>query len=93
MTTEQTWKEIRMKIAIITSFVVLMLSGCTEDNNAMRILLDQGYTHIHITGYNMVSCSDDDIFKTGFTATSIAGKPVKGTVCTGLFKGSTIILD
>ena len=64
-----------------------------DPDKATRVLEDQGYTNIVITGYNTWACSEDDFYKTGFTATSIAGRLVKGTVCSSDYKGSTIRVD
>ena len=77
----------------ILLLIVLLTIGCTKSDDTLRILKDQGYTNITITGYNHFSCGKGDKFKTGFTALSQANKVVSGTVCTGLFKGSTIRLD
>ncbi len=60
---------------------------------ARRILESLGYRQVRITGVHPFSCSDDDVFRTGFAALSMAAKPVKGTVCQGWFKGATIRLD
>lgn len=68
-----------------------VISGCTDPDNARRILLQNGYTDIKITGYNIYSCSEDDSVHTGFSAKSPNGTIVEGTVCGGLlFKNSTI---
>ena len=86
-----------MKNIVINLCLICLLSlglvSCTDTNKSTRVLEEQGYTNIVITGYNAWSCSSDDTFKTGFTATSMVGKPVKGTVCSAAFKGSTIRLD
>lgn len=67
------------------------LAACTDPQNATRILREQGYTDIQMTGYNAFACSDDDTYHSGFTAKSPNGTPVKGTVCAGVwFKNSTI---
>ena len=87
-------KNILLSICLIC-LLSLGLVSCegTEPDKATRVLEDQGYTNVVITGYNAWSCSEDDWYRTGFTATSIAGKPVKGTVCSSDYKGSTIRLD
>lgn len=73
--------------------IALALAGCTRSDLAERVLAEQGYTDIVTGGYGFMSCSEDDVFKTNFTATSPAGKRVEGTVCSGWFKGATIRLD
>jgi hypothetical protein len=82
-----------MKKLLIAAMVVVALTGCTRPGLAERVLSEQGYTDIDAGGYGFFSCSEDDAFKTNFTATSPAGKRVEGTVCSGWFKGATIRLD
>lgn len=72
---------------------VLLSSGCTKPVESERVLKQNGYKDVEITGYKMFSCSDKDTFSTGFKATSVNGSKVSGTVCSGLFKGNTIRLD
>lgn len=70
---------------------VAVLAACTDPSTATRVLEDQGYTNVQMTGYNFMACSKDDTFHTGFTAKSPAGRQVTGTVCAGaFFKNSTI---
>lgn len=78
----------KTKLALIT---ILLLSGCTRSEKARELLDANGYRDIEITGYNFFSCSEDDVFHTGFRATGPTGKTVEGTVCAGwFFKGATI---
>ncbi len=80
-----------MKKLLIVIAAVIGLSGCTDADNATRILDDNGYTNIQITGYNWFGCSEDDFQHTGFTATGPTGKTISGTVCSGIFfKNSTV---
>lgn len=77
-------------IAVVVALVFLQ-SGCTDEREAQRILEAQGYTNIQFTGYSWFSCSEKDTYSTGFTATGVNGKPISGSVCSGLFfKNSTI---
>lgn len=79
---------------LITLFLLIIcLTSCTDTDKATRILQDQGYKDITITGYKTWSCSSDDTFKTGFTAKSTIGKTIEGTVCSSWAKGSTIRID
>lgn len=81
-----------MRSAMLIALV--LLAGCTQPDKAADLLKRQGYTDVEITGYRFWSCSDDDLFHTGFTAKSPAGQPIAGTVCAGwLFKGATIRFD
>lgn len=73
---------------------VLLMAACTQPEKSTRLLEAQGYTDVEITGYDVWACSEDDWYHTGFTAKTVTGQPVKGTVCAGfLFKGATIRYD
>ncbi|QYN80453.1 hypothetical protein [Kosakonia phage Kc304] len=79
-----------MKKILIAMLAVLAV-GCTDADNATRLLDANGFTDIEITGYSFFSCSEKDAQSTGFIATGPTGKQVKGAVCSGLiFKNSTI---
>lgn len=76
--------------------VFCFLAGCTDAPRARRVLEDQGYSNVTITGYRWWGCADDDSCATGFEAIAPGGKKVKGVVCSGfgLFsKGATVRLD
>ena len=80
-----------MKKIILMVAIGLMLVGCTSKEDANRALRSQGFTDIHITGYDFLSCSKDDFYHTGFTAKNMQGITVRGTVCSGLiFKSATV---
>ena len=79
-----------MKSLFALLFVVSAV-GCTQSDHAIKVLQENGFKNIQITGWSPFSCSQDDTFKTGFTATSVTGAEVSGTVCEGLvFKNATI---
>lgn len=79
---------------LIVLLAVLALAGCTDPNNAYRVLSNSGYTNISVGGYDWLNCSKDDFYHTSFYATSPSGQSVNGVVCAGLFfKGSTIRLN
>ena len=68
-----------------------MFSACSNSNDAVRVLQENGYKNIQTTGYKFFACGRDDFYSTGFVAPSVNGTEVNGTVCSGLlFKGSTI---
>ena len=75
---------------LIAVLVIISLSGCTDKETTERILKNDGFSNITITGYNFFACSKDDIYHTGFIAKK-GDKKIEGTVCSGLiFKNSTI---
>lgn len=79
-----------MKNIFLICFAVL-LSACTNSDDAERALSAEGMTNIRITGYDWFACSKDDWYHTGFTATNSQGKQVSGVVCSGLiFKAATV---
>lgn len=76
------------KLALL---LILLATGCTDPDGAVKVLSDNGFTKIQTGGYAWLSCgSKDDIYRTEFTATSPNGSLVKGAVCKGIWKGSTI---
>lgn len=72
---------------------ILLFAGCSDAENAKRVLEQQGYTNVQITGARAWGCSDDDIYRTGFRATSPAGIVLTGVVCRNAMKASTIRFD
>lgn len=79
------------KLILVVCFISTFLTGCVDQETALRVLSSNGYTDIQITGYSPFSCSEDDFNSTGFIAKSPNGQQVRGTVCTGIiFKNATI---
>ncbi len=74
----------------IALVIALFVSACTQPNEATMALQDAGYTDIEIGGYDVFGCGRDDNYATNFVATSPSGARVRGVVCAGVFKGSTI---
>ena len=74
--------------------ISLMTAGCMQSpDSATRVLQDQGYKNIEITGYRFYGCSDDDNFHTGFKAVTPAGVTVTGVACSGWLSGTHIKID
>jgi len=80
-------------VAIIIVVLCFSLRGCTDEDGARRVLQQNGYKDITITGYRWGMGGEKDTYVTGFEATSPSGARVSGAVCSGLFKGSTIRFD
>ena len=60
--------------------LLLLLSGCTAPDRALRSLEKAGFMDIEIGGYNWFTCRG--LFSaTDFRATAATGKVVTGTVC------------
>ena len=78
-------------ISVVLIVVIMnILWGCTAPDKSTRILEEQGFTNVEITGYSLFSCGQDDTFSTGFRATNPAGRKIDGTVCCGVMKGCTV---
>lgn len=79
------------KIFLFCLMTLCFAAGCTDADNAQRVLTAQGYTDIELTGYSFFGCGQDDFKRTGFRARAPGGQPVEGVVCQGLiFKGATV---
>ncbi len=79
------------KIKIFAGILVMMLlMGCTDKSGATRTLSQNGYKNIEIRGYDFFGCSKGDTFATQFRAKNSNGYWVKGVVCSGILKGTTI---
>ena len=87
------WFSVVFFVAILFVPVLFMLRGCTDTVGATRVLRQQGYTDIEITGWRPLMAGKDDVYSTGFRARSVSGETVTGAVTGGLFKGHTIRLD
>ena len=71
----------------------VLFSGCTDRPTAERVLRQNGYTNIEITGYRWGMGGENDTYVTGFRAKSPSGQVVTGAVCNGFLKGATIRFD
>jgi hypothetical protein len=79
------------KTLLIVFAAATFISSCDDKETANRVLENNGYTNIELTGYKAFCCSEDDTFSTGFTATAPNGKTVSGCVCSTVYtKGATI---
>lgn len=75
---------------LLMIIIVVAFSSCQADQSkTIKILENDGYTNIQLTGYDPFGCSENDDFSTGFVAYK-GGRQVKGVVCSGLMKGATI---
>lgn len=77
-----------MKILLL--IMMLAITACSDKDGAYEAIENMGMSNIRITGYTFWGCDDKDVFHTGFIATNAQGKEVRGVVCSGWFKGSTV---
>ena len=78
---------------VFISALALCLAACTNEEASKRVLEQQGYHDIKFTGYRAWAGSKDDLYRTGFEATSVVGVRVSGAVTGGPLKGYTIRVD
>jgi len=87
-----------MWILMIGAFILLgvvilwfYLAWTPDAGGATKILREEGYTEIQITGADPMMCGRGDHKGTKFSAKNHAGNTVRGVVCCGaVFKGCTI---
>lgn len=79
-----------MKKLILAMALLSSLSACTDPQKTESILSQNGFTDIHITGYEPWGCGENDDFHTGFTAKNPNGVVVSGVVCSSIMKFATI---
>ncbi|EOX5225690.1 hypothetical protein AB3H13_26790 [Escherichia coli] len=80
------------KMNMLLILAAFLASGCTDADEATKALVDSGYKDVQIKGYSFTGCSKDDAFHTEFLAKGATGNEVRGVVCSGWLKGSTIRL-
>ncbi len=80
-------------LTIVIGVFVIGPSSCTDEQGATRVLQQNGYKDVHITGFRPFMKSESDFYSTGFDAISPSGDRVTGAVTGGLLKGKTIRLD
>lgn len=81
-------------IAIAALAATLSLAGCgISPDQGAKTLAAMGMTDIKIGGYAWFGCSEDDTFRSNFTAIGQNGQPVSGVLCGGMFKGVTVRFD
>lgn len=75
---------------LIVVLILIEPAACVDDAGTRRVLTQQGYTNIHITGFRWFGRSRGDVYSTGFEATSPNGNFISGYVTSGWWKGYTI---
>lgn len=83
----------KLKTLLAGAILALGLAACSDAPTAERVLRQNGYTQIQITGYKAFSCGEKDTYHTGFRAKAPGGGIVEGTVCSAWLKGATIRFD
>ncbi|MDX0267631.1 hypothetical protein GOC13_07280 [Sinorhizobium meliloti] len=83
----------KIKVAAAVAAVVLLASCGVNPSKATRALEAQGMTAVQIEGYALLGCGREDFWRSNFTAVGTNGQAVTGTVCQGLFKGTTVRFD
>lgn len=65
-----------------TIIIIALLVSCVDEERTVRVLADQGYTHITTDGHSR-GCSDGDTYCTAFEAMAPSGRIVRGAVGCG----------
>lgn len=81
---------LRKILFALAALGTIIVGACSDAPTAERTLRLNGYKNIETTGYHLFGCGKDDMYSTGFKATSPSGEPVEGVVCSALMKGATI---
>jgi hypothetical protein len=87
-----------MWVAMVFAFIFLGIGAIwfyaawtPDTQGAQRILQEDGYSQIQITGADPMMCGKGDLKGTKFRAKNQAGNTVTGVVCCGaVMKGCTI---
>lgn len=80
-------------ILFVGGICIVVPKGCTQPDKAKRVLEQQGFKDISITGWRPAMAGKEDTFSTGFEATASNGQRVSGAVTGGWLKGSTVRFD
>ena len=64
-----------------------------DPEGAEKTLKDADYDVVQTGGYDWFKCGKGDLWHTHFVIRNEKGKEVEGTVCKGIWKGSTIRFD
>jgi hypothetical protein len=89
------------ELGVLLGFIVCSLGlvylcsgGCVDTEGTQRVLRQQGYTEVEITGWRPFAAGKEDFYATGFRAKAPNGEITTGTVTKGfLFKGATVRFD
>lgn len=85
------WKVWLVCLLVVAVIFLMMLPKWNHGDEARRALEAAGYTDVTLQGFVFLPCGED-LFGMGFEATGPTGKPAKGAVCKGIFKGATVRL-
>lgn len=83
---------IGLVVLLILVSLVVGLVGFSDSEGTTKVLTQMGYTHIETTGVRPFARGENELYSTGFRATSPTGQIVTGTVTKGL-RGSTVRWD
>lgn len=76
---------------LLTITLCAILAGCgVNTKEANKVLEAQGMTEVQINGYSWFGCGEEDVFRSKFTAKSVVGEEISGSICGGILKGYTI---
>jgi hypothetical protein len=81
-------------IIIGICFCIIIFASCTDKSGTTKCLKQNNFKPIKVGGYGWFNGSEEDFYKTNFTAVAPNGDTISGCVTKGSwFKGSTIRLN
>lgn len=89
-------KNLAKTTVLVLSAAILFAAvafGTRDNAGVVRVLQQQGYTEIKLTGYRMFAGGRDDTWAEGFEATTPSGERITGAVTYGPFRAKTIRVD
>lgn len=75
---------------LIPFIIMLTMVSCSDEDGAVRVLKEKGYTNIQTDGFAFTGCLKNEPYKTSFQAKNPQGKRVSGSVCCGPVSGCTL---
>lgn len=85
-----------LKLCLVAVVLIcgVVLTSCSDEEGATKILTKQGYTNIRTDGHAYMACPKDYNVTTRFYATAPNGQNTKGAVCRGfLFRNSIVSIE
>jgi len=79
-------------LGLVAVVFFAMLPKWMRGDEVRQVLETSGYSDVTLKGFVFLPCGED-LFGMGFEAKGPTGKPARGAVCKGIFKGATVRLE
>lgn len=80
-------------VLAVAGLASMLSTACSDPAGTHRVLHAAGYCELDVEGLALWGCAEDDTLQTAFRAIGPTGNPIRGVVCAGWLKGSTIRLE